>query len=406
MAPSSPLRTTSRLLGSAVALPVVLLLAVLAPAQTFTTLYNFAGEGDGGWPWAAVIQDKLGNLYGTALVGGNLGCGGGGCGVVFEVSSAGTESVLHIFTRGTDGFYSYTPLIRDNKGNLYGVTSYGGVNRCTEGCGVVFKLNTTGKETLLHSFAGDTSDGCGPFQGLVMDNAGNLYGTTFYCGSSNGGTIFKIDTAGKETILHSFAGGASDGRWPGYGHLVIDEKGNLYGLTQDGGSTGCSGNGCGVLYKLTPKGEYIVLHIFAGGSSDGCNPAGSVAMDKVGNLYGTTQSCGSSNYGTVWKVSKKGRETILHHFAGYPSDGCYPVAGVSRDSKGNLYGVTVNCGSHLGGAVYELRASGRLTLLHSFDYSDGAVPDGEVLLTDQGMLYGTSNQRGVYGFGTVWKYVP
>jgi len=288
-------------------------------------------------------------------------------------------------------------VIRDSKGNLYGTAAWDG----TDNCGVVFKVDTAGKETVLHSFAGGTSDGCYPIQGVIMDKKGNLYGTTFKGGASGYGTVFKVTANGKETILHSFAGGPSDGADPAFGHLLMDKAGDLYGLTESGGYTFYDG----VLYKLTAKGKLTVLYSFAGGRSDGCMPLGSVNMDKAGNLYGTTEFCGSSNYGTVWEVSKKGTETILHNFAGGSSDGEYPFAGVSLDSKG-IYGVAEYGGANGYGVVYELSPKGTITLLHSFAGTDGEYPVGELLRTAKGELFGTAPDGGTDGYGVVWSYVP
>ena len=231
-----------------------------------------------------------------------------------------------------------------------------------------------------------------------------MYGTTTGCGSSGHGTIFEIDSTGKETILHNFAGGSDGGN--GDGHLAMDTAGNLYGLASEGGSKNCN-YGCGVLYELSAKGRFTILHRFAGGTTDGCNPEGSVVQDTAGNLYGTTLECGSNNYGTIWKVSKTGTETILHNFAGGTSDGCYPWAGVARDSKANLYGVTYGCGASSYGTLYELSAKGRLILLHSFAGTDGVNPYGEVLRTRKGTLFGTTGGDDCHvSCGTVWKYVP
>ncbi len=263
-------------------------LATLAQARTFKTLHSFTGNHDGGSPQAAVIQDEAGNLYETAPGGGGFSDG-----VVFELNTAGTETVLLSFDQA-DGVGPFAPLIRDSDGNLYGTTSAGGSGDCDGGCGTVFKLDTAGNETTLHEFAGGTSDGCYPTQGVIMDEAGNLYGTTEYCGNSDygDGTVFKIDTAGNETILHNFAG--EDGATPAYGHLLMDTGGNLYGVTYH------SESGYGELYKLSKQGTLTVLRSFAGGTSDGCYPIGTVAMDKAGNLYGTTEGCGSANDGVVW----------------------------------------------------------------------------------------------------------
>jgi len=369
----------------------VLVLAALAPAQTFSVLYRFTGGLDGGSPFAGVIQDPSSNLYGTTSSGGDYGGG-----VVYKVDTAGRETVLHSLGTGTDGAYPLTPVAREKAGNIYGSAYFGG----SSGYGTIFKIDTAGNETTLYSFTGG-SDGCYPEQGLVGSNSGTLYGTTGYCGSAGYGTVFKIDSTGKFTLLYSFAGYPSGGANPRYGHLAMDNLGNLYGVTEQGGDYGY-----GVLYKLSKDGKFTVLHSFAGGTSDGCTPYGSLLLDKAGNLYGTTWACGSNNYGTIWKASKKGKETILHNLAGGKSDGCDPAAGVARDPKGNLYGVAYMCGANNYGALYKLSASGKLTLLHSFDSSAGAGPTGEVLRTANGTLFGTASGGGTNNFGTVWSYVP
>lgn len=372
-----------------------LLLGVLAPAQTFTTLYNFTGGLRGGGPFAGVIQDDAGNLYGTTALGGP------GSGVVYKLSSGGAETALFAFS-GSQGESPTTPLVRDEAGSLYGTTQLGGESG---DYGTVFKLDSAGNETVLHSFTGG-SDGCYPMQGLARDQSGASYGTTSGCGAHGAGTIFKIDSAGNFTLLHGFASGKSDGANPEYGHLMLDASGNLYGVTGEGGSTECSGYGCGVLYEFSRSGTETLLHRFQGGSPDGCFPDGSVVQDGAGNLYGTTAGCGSDNHGTVWKVSKKGKETILHNFAGGTSDGCLPRGGVARDSRGSLYGATNECGAVNYGALYKLSASGTLTLLHSFDHKHGAYPYDDVLLTNQGTLYGTTSEGGNHNSGTVWQYAP
>jgi uncharacterized repeat protein (TIGR03803 family) len=240
---------------------------------------------------------------------------------------------------------------------------------------------------------------------LVLGESDTLFGTTSSCGTSGMGTIFKVDSAGNFTVLHSFTGKASDGAYPANGHLTMDRSGNLYGVTAGGGAYGG-----GVLYRLSTNGKHSLIRSF-GGASDGCNPFGSVVQDAAGNFYGTTAYCGSRNHGMIWKVSKQGKETILHRFAGDRSDGCTPYAGVAQDTKGNLYGVTTSCGANGYGALYKLNAHNKLTLLHSFDFSDGADPVGEVLRTTTGTLFGTTYEGGIgdcgsVGCGTLWSYAP
>jgi uncharacterized repeat protein (TIGR03803 family) len=375
---------------------VVLASAVFAPAQTLSTVYSFTGGPDGAYPIPGVIQDTGGNLYGTTLEHGPDGFG-----TVFEINTSGILTVLHAFTGGTDGAYPYAPLLRDSEGNLYGNTTEGGAS----GDGVVFKIDTAGNFTTLHAFVGGTTDGCNPYQGLVMDKPGNLYGTTNGCGASNDGTVFKLTSAGKETILHSFTGGTNDGGEPSfYGHLLLRGSG-LYGLTQLGGAYGD-----GVLYELNAEG-LKVLYSFAGGTSDGCYSTGTPAMDAGGNFYGVTYGCGSHNYGTVWGVSEQGKETILHNFAGGDSDGCNPISGVVLGAPGTLYGTTTLCGAYNDqgngyGTMWEM-SQGTLTLLHSFNGldGDGAIPYGE-LLRGSKAGYGTTLQGGSHGYGTVWSYAP
>lgn len=369
---------------------VLLFSGATAQAQTFTTLYSFTGSTDGGFPYAGIIMANS-NFYGTASVGGTVGAG-----VVYEVSSSGTENTIYSFAGWPDGADPEAPLIRDSQGNLYGTTIFGGANKVY---GTVFEIDNAGKETVLYSFAGGSKDGCSP-SGVLVEYKAALYGTTSVCGAYNQGTVFKLTKTGKETVLHSFRGGASDGSNASLSGLVLDKKqGVFYGVTMAGGAAGN-----GVLYKMSPKGKVTVLHSFAGGSSDGCNPLGTPVLDYDGNLYGIANACGTDNYGIIWKATKQGKETILHNFAGGPNDGAYPYIGVSLDAKGNIYGTTTEGGTDkLHGVAYELSKGGTLTLLHSFTYSDGAYPYGPVLVDSNGDVYGTALGGGTGRHGIVWS---
>jgi len=375
---------------STLALAAVLALSVVttksAQAQTFTVLWSFAGSPGPGNPYPSLLQDTAGNLYGTTYMGGTSDAG-----TVFEVSKSGQDTVLHNFTGDPDGANPYASLIRDTAGNLYGTTAAGG----TANAGTVFKLSKAGTETVLYSFAGGTTDGCNPYGGLIRDTADNLYGTTSGCGASSYGTVFELSKAGKETVLHSFA--YSDGADPYLTSLLMDAKGNLYGITSKGGA------GYGTVYKLSKNGTFTLLHSFTGGTTDGCYASGTPWMDTKGNLYGTAEECGSSNLGIVWKLSKKGRETVLHHFAGGKSDGANPYAGVVMDAAKNLYGTTYAGGASNLGMVYELNAKGTPTVLHSFAGSDGENPYGGLIRDAKGGFYGTTFTGGSGGAGTVWK---
>jgi uncharacterized repeat protein (TIGR03803 family) len=338
-----------------------------------------------------LIQDHAGNLYGTTYGGGTSGAG-----TVFKVSKAGQDTVLYNFCayNCTVGYFPYAGLVQDPNGNLYGTASNGG----TSGAGAVFKVSKTGQETVLYSFTGGTTDGCYPEGGLIRDTAGNLYGTTFGCGTSDYGTVFKLSEKGTETILHSFA--YSDGANPYLTNLLMDAKGNVYGVTSKGGA------GYGTVYKLSKNKSFTLLHSFTGGTADGCYASGTPFMDTKGNLYGTAEACGSSNDGIVWKLSTKSTESVLHNFTGGSSDGANPYGGVIMDAKGNLYGDTETGGASNYGVVYELNTKHKLTLLHSFAESDGQNSYGGVIMDVKGSLYGTTETGGTGGSGTVWKLTP
>ena len=239
-------------LSSMVVLLIVIAAAAWAQAQTdeapyrFQVLHRFHGK-DGAGPQASLFREAAGNLYGTTQDGGDNNCQlplkAEGCGVVFKLSPTGEETVLHTFTGGADGAGPDAGLIPDKTGNLYGTTIAGG----PYSDGVVFKLNPDTRElTVLYAFT-DEADGGIPYAGVIRDTAGNLYGTTGDGGAYNNGVVFKLDTTGKETVLHAFTGG-EDGSYPVY-NLIRDAAGNLYGTTNEGGDPNC---GCGVVFKLNP----------------------------------------------------------------------------------------------------------------------------------------------------------
>jgi len=378
-----------------------------AQAQTFKVPYNFTGTADGGNPVAGLVRDSEGDVYGTTVLGGNASCAiPMGCGVVFKLDPTGYETALYNFTGGSDGGYPQAGLILDAAGNLYGTTAYGGDLNCEApyGCGVVFmwdKKET--KEIVLHAFSG-APDGLYPLGGLIRDDEGNLYGTTSGGGSANVGVIFRLDSSGNETILHSFAGAPSDGAFPTLTSL-LGSGGALYGVTQEGGTSNA-----GVVYKLSKAGtgaRLTVLHSFALGYADGQYPWGTPIMDKGGSLYGTAYMGGSAANGIVWRVSPSGKETVLHNFYGYPADGAQPNAGVITDGKGNLYGTTAEGGTNGEGTVYELNSEGSVTLLHSFlSSSDGGYPKDGLIFDPAGNLYGTTYEGGSYDYGTVFELTP
>ena len=212
--------------------------------------------------------------------------------------------------------------------------------------GTVFKVDATGKETVLYSFSG-TPDGAYPYASMVRDASGNLYGTTFEGGTANYGTVFKLDTSGQETLLHSFAGGAG-GAYPNAG-LILDANGNLFGTTNEGGDAQSDGT----IFKINNTGVFSVLYTFTGGK-DGASPESGLLMDAVGNLYGATNEGGDyDNDGTVYKLTQAGSLTTLHTFSA-GGGGAYPYAGLALDPAGNLYGTTVGVGPYGNGIVYKV----------------------------------------------------
>jgi uncharacterized repeat protein (TIGR03803 family) len=378
---------------------IVLASVTTASAQTFRLLYQFKSGRDGSIPYASLILDPQGNLYGTTMIDGAYSYG-----TVFRLSPDGKETVLHSFTgTGGDGTNPVAPLTRDAAGNLYGTTEYGGLfgGACgPNGCGIVFKVDPAGKETVLYRFTGTEGDGTNPWQGVVRDAAGNLYGTTAEGGDYGGGTVFKINSTGHETILHSFNDDSyyDDGSFPAYGSLVRDAQGNLYGTTYAGGQWYL-----GIVYKIDSSGTESILYNFSG--SDGMLPYGTLVRDTAGNLYGTTYLGGAFGDGIVFKLDTNNAETIVHSF-GASGDGVPPSAGLIADRSGNLYGATEYGGSSSFGTVFKLDASWEETILHNFSGKDGSAPALGLVRDSKGNLYGTTQYGGAYGGGVVFRVTP
>ncbi len=419
---------------------VVRILTSLALTTTMTSahaatkekvLHAFNGAKDGANSYASLVLDSAGNLYGTTQKGGDLTvCDAAGCGIVFKLTQGSNgkwkETVIHTFSGGSDGAFPSAGLIFDASGNLYGTAGLGGnlsAKPCVEsGCGVVFKLTPTSgghwKESVLHAFNGN--DGAQPFDRLIFDTAGNLFGTTVSGGDAAGhGVVFELtpDAKGKwkETVLHRFTGG-KDGALP-YAGVILDKAGNVYGSTSGGGNlSGCAGFGCGVVFRLTRessgKWKEAVLHAFAGGK-DGASPYDLIS-DSAGNLFSTTNSGGSAGNGTAFQLSRssggKWKKTILHNF-GKPGDGGGPGAGLILDAAGALYGTTIYGGSSCGsgcGIVFKLTSGSngqwKERILYSFlGGNDGGAPSADLMIEPSGNLYGTTAGGGSSSAGVVFE---
>ena len=312
----------------------------LDPAGKHTVLHSFLGS-DGLYPAGALLRDAQGNLYGTTSNGGTAEGGKclHGCGTVFKIDAAGKQTILYPFAGSTDGGLPYSRLLYFS-GDIYGTTAENGDPSCyvNIGCGVVFQLSQSGQETVLHSFT-DKTDGKSP-AGLVADGTGNFYGTTYDGGSNQDGAIFKVNTSGEFTVLYSFTGGADSG--DPAGGLVRDRAGNLYGTTY---GVGIGLGGCGIVYKLDTAGNFTVLYTFTCGT-DGQYPGGMV-MDAKGNLYGTAEGGGTGTgcyyggCGTIFEIDTGNNFSVLHSFV--KTDGELPI-GLTIDSAGNLYGATLGGG--------------------------------------------------------------
>jgi uncharacterized repeat protein (TIGR03803 family) len=352
----------------------------------YKVLHSFGGS-DGVYPFASLVADNKGSLYGTTYYGGVLDNG-----VVFKVDTAsGSVSTVYVFNGGLDGARPEGSVLLDNSGNLYGTTDDGGYGR--HGGGTLYRIGADGTESVLHAFR---HKGTSPRSGLVTDEKGNLYGTTNEGGASSFGTAFKFTPAGKEISLHDFSDGDDGGR-PIAG-MVRDALGNLYGTTAYGGAFGS-----GTVFKLVPDGTETVLHSFD--STEGSPAFVTLIMDTDGNLYGTTGGNSPEGIcGTVFKLAPDGTETILYAFAGH-GDGCVPISGVIADAHRNLYGTTGSGGAYGEGTVFKLSRDGSETILHSFrgKRGDGSSPYGSLVRDKDGNLFGTTVGGGDYGRGTVFE---
>ena len=371
-----------------------------------TFLHYFGAPGDGSGP-AGVVFDNNGNLFGTTAYGGTgPGCYYG-CGTVYELTPDGnghwTEKILHSFGNPADGMEPVSSVLLNAAGNVFGTTSEGGT-----GFGTVFELSTNDgkhwKKSLKYDFPG--TDGSTSTAKMSADRSGVLYGTTTSGGAYGFGSVFTLtQTDGRwiSELIYSFTGG-NDGGSPRSG-VIFDDTGNLYGSTSSGGDPDC---GCGTVYMLMQSNRSwreTTLYSFpqhTGGVSD-------LVKDKHGNLFGTADQ-GGPGAGIVFEVSPFGngewKEATLHNF-GSGSDGYYPMSGVILDDQGNLYGTTYEGGTYGGGIVFELAAgTWNETVLHEFNRTgDASAPWGALIFVN-GSLYGTTIAGPTSGAGAVFELSP
>ncbi|HEX8814631.1 MAG TPA: choice-of-anchor tandem repeat GloVer-containing protein [Terriglobales bacterium] len=423
-----------------IALGALALCSTHSLAATYKVIYSFQGGADGQTPYSDLVADSSGNLYGTTTNGGNLAfCNGSGCGTVFELKRSeggGWEhKVLYSFGNSPDGELPKGGLVLDEAGALYGTTAAGGAN----GWGTVFKAAPTPRggwqETVIYSFTGN-ADGYVPTADLTIDKSGNIYGTTtggnLYCASGQGsngcGAVFELTPQANgswvETTIYTFDGG--NGATPSSG-IVLDSAGNLYGTTYyGGGAAGCGTNwravppGCGIAYKLSLSGNNwleTIPYAFTRGGGFGLYPTGGIVFANPNLAYGITQS-GGDGYGTVFELirtKEEWQQRDRHIFYGTP-DGVTPVGRITPVGENDLFGVTQAGGSDGQGVVFELQhlpAGSKEIIIHSFSATggDGTGPQSGLTLGPQDHLYGTTSAGGSGsackdGCGTVYDVAP
>jgi len=377
-----------------IALGIVCSLATArAYGQTFTILHTFTGNPDAGYPVAGVVLDR-GNIYGATMFDG-----ANQAGAVFRIDDDGNETVLHSFgSSHSDGVFPQAGLVADAEGNVYGTTGGGG----THGAGTVFKIDSKGQYSVVYSFKTTGGDAKNPAAGLVLDQAGNLYGTSPSGGAAAAGAIFQISNKGQEKVIYSFKG--SPGGATSDADLLRDSSGNLYGTTMAGGAANL-----GTAFKLNPEHQDKVLFSFPGGRR-GENPTTALVRDAIGDLYGTIGSYylpplyTTLFQGLIFKLNPSGAETVLYVFTG-GDDGGSPHPTLVRDAAGNLYGGTGTGGRFGCGTVFKLDPKRHLTVLYSFTGGADGCGSTNLTLDSHGNLYGMSSVNGFTApnHGTVFK---
>ncbi len=361
-------------------------------ASSISPYVLFSSLGSGGnFIRGGVIFDAAGNLYGTAEEGGSEDDG-----IVYEVK-AGTRTPVTLATfNGSNGGFPYGGLVADSAGNLYG-TTYGELF----GNGTVFELaaGTRAFSTLLNFNASNPTTGANPAAALIVDPAGNLYGTTQFGGSGSGGIVFKI-AAGTHAATTVAALGGSLGSQP-QGSLLLDAAGNLYGTAQSGGA-----NNAGTVFEVPAGGGPAVTLVTFNGSN-GLFPYANLVADAAGNLYGTTEAGGGPvGLGTLFELSGPTHQTLTTLVTFNGSNGAAPYSGLTVDAAGDLFGTTSAGGTVNDGTVFEyVPSTGQLTTLASLTYATGNLTYAGVTPDAAGNLFGTAFDGGINNGGTIFEVV-
>jgi uncharacterized repeat protein (TIGR03803 family) len=337
-----------------------------------------------------------GNIYFVSSAGGKA------YGSIAKLAPDGTISVVYAFANSDEGYNAYAGLTQGSDGNFYGTTYFGG----EKNGGSIFKLTPSGTFTLLRSLGQNKQDAYFPYTGLVQGPDGNLYGTTLRGGVNDKGTVFRISTSGDFSIITSFAG--SDGENP-EGTLIVGADGNLYGTTLQGGA-----DNRGTIFRVTTAGSVSTVYSFPSLGSfnalglatndTGANPRAGLFLAADGNYYGTAYQGGANGYGTVYRMTPGGAVSVVHAFTGPPFGSGFPLSSVTQDAAGNLYGTTESGGYLNQGTAWRIAPDGTYSLLHSFSGSliDGGKPYG-TLVPLNNALYGATLSDSVAGLGVIFK---
>lgn len=386
--------TTARARFLGVAIALLFSLPVGAEAASTRILHSF-NNIDGSVLDAGLTPDADGSFVGVTSQGASDGSLGNG--FLFRIQQSGRFKILHEFA-GADGSSPQGEVAINGKGAIFGATRFSGTADGGCGCGLVYKRGPKGDFSVVYRFKGG-ADGGYPHSALLLDGSGALYGSAEGLSGITAAVVFKIAPDGTETVLHTFT--AATGDHPDSSGVVMDAAGALYGTTSRGGDFGD-----GVVYKISPKGKYTVLHHFAGGPGDGDGPSDGVTLAQDGSLYGTTKFGGSSGGGVVFKINAKGRYSVVHAFES--SNGRFPIARPFLGSDGALYGTTSQGGGSCDcGVAFKLTQKGRYSVLHRFTANpDGREPAAGLAADAKGRLYGTTHFGGTSDRGTVFRVIP
>jgi uncharacterized repeat protein (TIGR03803 family) len=392
---------TPRLISTsllALAALAVALVGIAIPASAQGFVYDFpTNTGAPVFPNGALAQGRDGNLYGMALDAWSVSQGG----AIYRITPSGAESGVYVLPNdGSQGFNCYPGLTLGTDGNFYGAC----VQSAT-GYGTVFRVTPDGTFNLLHTFSNGT-DGEVPYGPPVEGTDGNFYGVTYGNGSGiPGGTVYKITPSGTLTTVHTFSldGNGTNPQGP----LFVGSDGNFYGTTTATGT-----GGYGSVFKMTAKGKITVLHSFTSAVTDGGTPQSGVIQAADGSFYGATFRGGTSNEGTLFKVTAAKKFTLLHGFDLASDYGIYPAQPVVQATDGNIYGVATSYASGgyaNNGSVYKMGTAKKGKFSVVFEFANGPVvpvPDSPLLAHTNGILYGSTDQGGPTTSGTIYSVIP